>query len=170
MLYLKVIRFKLMTKHNHMVIFSSDVNHSDIARYYLSNDNIEITEAGFLCGKLINNDTQIQLFGNSVTLGLSIDVNNKHDDLNNYNWFAKLVDDDNRKEVILYSTTDVVFSKNKAEADDVVECASLYWKVDEDNFSTDLERSYLVFDSEVESEAKSNNFNKDNIVFLKTVF
>ena len=170
MLYLKVIRFKINDKtqsQNHMIIFSSDINHSDIAKYYLSNDNIKITEAGFLCGELINKDTKIKLFGNSVTLGLSIDVNHKHDDLNNYNWFAKLVDDDDtRKEVILYSTTDVIFSKSEAKADDVVKCASIYWKVDEDNFGADLERSYLVFDNEV----KSNNFNKDNIVFLKTVF
>ena len=152
-----------------MMIFSSDINHSDIAKYYLSNDNIEITEAGFLCGKLINNDTKIKLFGNSVTLGLSIDVNNKHDDLNNYNWFAKIIDD-GRKEVVLYSTTDVVFSE--IESNDVVQCASqsLCWKCEADdvddadanNFG--LERSYLVFDS------PANNFDKDNIVFLKTVF
>lgn len=171
MLYLKVIRFKINDKsqmQNHMMIFSSDINHSDIAKYYLSNDNIEITEAGFLCGKLINNDTKIKLFGNSATLGLSIDANNKHDDLNNYNWFAKIIDDDGRKEVVLYSTTDVVFSKGEAEVNDVVQCASLYWKVDDvddadaNNFGAVL--SYLVFDS------SANNFDKENIVFLKTVF
>lgn len=169
MLYLKVIRFKINDKaqsQSHMMIFSSTVNHSDMARCYLSNDNIEITEAGFLCGKLINNDTKIKLFGNSATLGLSIDANNKHDDLNNYNWFAKIIDDDGRKEVVLYSTTDVVFSE--AEADCAVQCAPLYWKVDDvddadaNNFGA--ERSYLVFDS------KTNNFDKENIVFLKTVF
>lgn len=153
---------------SHMIIFSSYVNHSDIARCYLSNDNIEITEAGFLCGKLVNNDTKINLFGNSATLGLSIDANNKHDDLNNYNWFAKIIDDDGRKEVVLYSTTDVVFSKS--EVDDVVQCATLYLKVDDvddadaNNFETYLERSYLVFNS------KTNNFDKENIVFLKTLF
>ena len=163
MLYLKVIRFKINDKlqtqtRSHMMIFSSDINHSDIARCYLSNDNIEITEAGFLCGKLINNDTKIKLFGNSATLGLSIDANNKHDDLNNYNWFAKIIDDDGRKEVVLYSTTDVV------------QCATLYLKVDDvddadaNNFETYLERSYLVFNS------KTNNFDKENIVFLKTLF
>ena len=154
---------------SHMMIFPSYVNHSDMARCYLSNDNIEITEAGFLCGKLVNNDTKIKLFGNSSTLGLSIDANNKHDDLNNYNWFAKIINDDGRKEVVLYSTTDVVFSE--AEADCVVQCASqsLYWKceaddVDEDNLGIELDRSYLVFDS------PDNNFDKDKIVFLKTVF
>ena len=169
MLYLKVIRFKINDKsqtENHMMIFSSDINHSDIARCYLSNDNIEITEAGFLCGKLINNDTKIKLFGNSATLGLSIDANNKHDDLNNYNWFAKIINDDGRKEVVLYSTTDVVFSES--EVDDVVQCATLYLKVDDvddadaNNFGAVL--SYLVFDS------SANNFDKENIVFLKTVF
>lgn len=157
---------------SHMMIFPSYVNHSDIARCYLSNDNIEITEAGFLCGKLVNNDTKINLFGNSATLGLSIDANNKHDDLNNYNWFAKIIDDDGKKEVVLYSTTDVVFSKGEAEVNDVVQCVphSLYWKVDDaddadaNNFGTYLERSYLVFDS------KANNFDKENIVFLKTLF
>lgn len=175
MLYLKVIRFKINDKsktqtRSHMMIFPSYVNHSDMARCYLSNDNIEITEAGFLCGKLVNNDTKIKLFGNSATLGLSIDVNNKHDDLNNYNWFAKIIDDDVRKEVILYSTTDVVFSKGEAEVDDVVKCASLYWEceandvddADANNFGAKW--SYLVFDS------SANNFYKDNIVFLKTVF
>ena len=177
MLYLKVIRFKINDKlqtqtRSHMMIFSSDINHSDIARCYLSNDNIEITEAGFLCGKLINNDTKIKLFGNSATLGLSIDANNKHDDLNNYNWFAKIINDDGKKEVVLYSTTDVVFSESEAEVDDVVQCVphSLYWKVDDaddadaNNFGTYLERSYLVFNS------KTNNFDKENIVFLKTLF
>lgn len=177
MLYLKVIRFKINDKsktqtRSHMMIFPSYVNYSDMARCYLSNDNIEITEAGFLCGKLVNNDTKIELFGNSVTLGLSIDVNNKHDDLNNYNWFAKIIDDDGRKEVILYSTTDVVFSESEAEVDDVVQCASLYWKCEADADDVDdadannfgAERSYLVFDS------SANNFDKDNIVFLKTVF
>ena len=175
MLYLKVIRFRINDKsktqtRSHMMIFSSDINHSDIARCYLSNDNIEITEAGFLCGKLINNDTKIKLFGNSATLGLSIDANNKHDDLNNYNWFAKIIDDDGRKEVVLYSTTDVVFSESEAEVDDVVQCASLYWEceaddvddVDANNFGA--VRSYLVFDS------SANNFDKESIVFLKTVF
>lgn len=171
MLYLKVIRFKINDKsktQNHMMIFPSYVNHSDMARCYLSNDNIEITAAGFLCGKLVNNDTKINLFGNSAILGLSIDANNKHDDLNNYNWFAKIIDDDGRKEVVLYSTTDVVFSKS--EVDYVVQCATLYLKVDDvddadaNNFGTYLERSYLVFNS------KTNNFDKENIVFLKTLF
>ena len=147
MLYLKVIHFKINDKsktQNHMMIFPSYVNHSDMARCYLSNDNIEITEAGFLCGKLVNNDTKIKLFGNSSTLGLSIDANNKHDYLNNYNWFAKIIDDD------------------------VVQCATLYLKVDDvddadaNNFGAIL--SYLVFDS------SANNFDKENIVFLKTVF
>ena len=176
MLYLKVIRFKINDKEqsqNHMVIFPSYANHSDIARYYLSNDNIQITEAGFLCGKLINDDTKIKLFGNSVTLGLSIDENNKHDDLNNYNWFAKLVDDDhsNRKEVVLYSTTDIIFIKNEVskQSDDIVQCDSLYWNVeDADKDNLGAVRSYLFFDSK--AEAKSNNFDKENIVFLKTVF
>lgn len=122
-----------------------------------------------MCGKLINNDTKIKLFGNSATLGLSIYANNKHDNLNNYNWFAKIIDD-GRKEVVLYSTTDVVFSESEAEVDDVVQCASLYWECEADdvddananNFGAKW--SYLVFDS------SANNFDKDNIVFLKTVF
>ena len=120
--------------------------------------------------KFIKHNAKIELFGNSVTLGLSIDVNNKHDDLNNYNWFAKIIDDDGRKEVILYSTTDVVFSESEAEVDNVVQCASLYWEceaddvddVDANNFGA--VHSYLVFDS------SANNFDKENIVFLKTVF
>lgn len=125
-----------------------------------------------MCGKLINNDTKIKLFGNSATLGLSIDANNKHDNLNNYNLFAKIIDDDGKKEVVLYSTTDVVFSESEAEVNDVVQCVphSLYWKVgdaddaDANNFGTYLERLYLVFNS------KTNNFDKENIVFLKTLF